>query len=56
MGYVRQKYNLATTGKLGQKLRKPVQGGSSVMNESSGSGAADAHKGSHKVPPHRRGK
>lgn len=56
MSYVRQKYNLATTGKLGQKLRKPVSGGSSVMGDGGPSGAADARKGSHKVPPHRRGK
>jgi hypothetical protein len=55
MNYVRQKYNLATTGKLGQKLLKPV-GGSSVIADRGPSGASDARKGSYKVPTHHRGK
>lgn len=56
MSYVRQKYNLATTGKLGQKLRKPVTSEGSVTNDRGPSGAADAHKGSASVRPHKRGK
>lgn len=56
MNYVRQKYNLATTGKLGQVLRKPVTSEGSVSNDKGPSGAADAHKGSASVPSHKRGK
>ncbi len=55
MSAVRQHYKLATTGKPGQQSNVP-QGGSSVMNERGPSGAADSHKGSYKVPQHRRGK
>ena len=54
--YVRQHYNLATTGKLGQKSSGVGSGKSSVNNDRGPSGASDSHQGKHVVPTHRRGK
>ena len=52
--YVRQHHNLASRGKLGQKAPSMPKKGT-VMNDHGPSGAPDRHKGSHKVPKHRRG-
>lgn len=54
--YVRQHYNLATTGKLGQKASAKPSSQSTVTNDRGPSGASDSHKGTHKVPTHQRGK
>lgn len=54
--YVRQHYNLATSGKLGQKSSGVGSGKSTVSNDRGASGASDSRRGSHKVPTHRRGK
>lgn len=54
--YVRQHYNLATSGKLGQKASGVAGAKGSVSNDRGPSGASDSRRGSHKVPTHRRGK
>ena len=57
MNYVRQKYHLAVTGKLGQKATSQcMPSGSSLIGDKGPSGASDSRKGSYTVPKHRRGK